>query len=254
MKHALKMVIVLVTIVLIAACTTTGRHLYYHEAEPEAELTIEGALPLVSIQLSGRSLSWSEQGGNIVTTYTFEFNDANGYANMVFDYLPLKELGIGIPETLRKGDVRLTEYLDYRAWIRNESYDWGIPVVDEKGTAERMDPNILTCLNETVDSEYYLVLNADIIDHQWSAWFGLIPFRIVYEFSAVVYDRDGRKVVSRHYRHPIKQMPGSIYEARTYYDGLEIALEQVKDEITADLKELGASPDAETESFTEGAI
>ena len=153
-KRATVIIALGIVLLLFVSCSTTGRHLYYHQDQETAEksTSVEGSLPLVSIQLSGRTLNWSEGGGNYITNYTFNFDNANAFADMVFDYLPLRDLGVSIPATLRRGDVRLTEYIDYMARIRNESYAWGVKVVDAKGDPSRMDPNILTCLNENVDA------------------------------------------------------------------------------------------------------
>lgn len=231
-------------VLLLSSCSSLGHHLYYHETpeEQDEQVQLEESLPLVSIQLSGRIISWSEQGGNVVTTYTFEFEDANEFANQAFDYIPFKELGVYVPSALHEGDLNPSEYLDYNAWIRNTSYDWGVAVVDAKGRPDRMDPNILKMLNDNIESEYYLVLDADILDYQWKKWFGLIPFEMTYEISLVLYNNQGEKVVSNHYRHRLTKAPGSFYKATGYYSGLEISLEAVKDEIIEDLAKLGAAP------------
>jgi hypothetical protein len=49
-------------------------------------------------------------------------------------------------------------------------------------------------------------------------------------------------------------MPGSKYEAQSYYDGLEIALEQVSEQIVEDLETLSAEPPEDSESFSREAI
>jgi len=244
MKRVLIAVGLASILLLLASCSTTsvGRHLYYFNTGQDADVRVHGSLPLVSVQLSGRTLSWSESSGNFVTTYTFEFDNANDFANMVFDYLPLHDLGATVPDALRNGDVRLTNYLDYKAWIKNESYDWGVPVVDKEDTPNQMDPNILKCLNENVNADKYLVIDGDIIYNRQKRMFGLIPFRMIYEISMVVYDSDGEKIFSKEYQHLLKKFPGSIYEAQSYYDALEISVEAVKGDMIADLQSFGATP------------
>ncbi len=245
-----KLFVLLITVIILlsVSCMTKQKHLYFYETDQNVK--IKGTVPLVSIQVSGREYRWTEKRGNVSTTYIFYFENANRFANILLKAIPIKDYGIVVPDILQKGKVNLKNYTTEMAAISNKSYDWGIPVVDEINNPKKMDGDVLTCLNDNLDSDYYLVLDADILSIQFPKWFGLVPFKIKYEFSLVMYDRKGNKVLSKHYRYFSSEIPGSIYDVESYYKGLELALDQAKEKIIKDLISIGATPVIENKKVT----
>lgn len=236
MDKKIKLAFVLLILFSIMSCNTVNKHFYYYETVDET--SISGTVALVSIQLDGKSYRWSTRMGRRTTRYTFNFDNANTFANMIFDYIPIKDYGIFLPENLYNRDVHLYDYMDDVSSISNSSYDWGIPIVDEKNNPTMMNQSILKCLNENIEADYYMVINGGIIDFQAPRLFGLIPFQIFYEITTAVYDKSGEKIFSRNYRYQVKRASGRVTDVETFYSNLEKALEKRRLDIITDIEQL----------------
>ena len=199
-KMSIKLFLITLILISVVSCNTVNKYFYYYETD--GNISIDGTVALVSIQLNGKSYHWSTRVGRVQTSYTFVFEDANTFANMIFNYIPLKDYGLFLPENLYHRNVHLYDYMDDVSSISNSKYDWGIPIVDEKNDPTLMNQSILLCLNENIDADYYMVIDAGILELQTTRFFGLLPFQLLYEITTAIYDKSGEKIYSKNYLLP----------------------------------------------------
>ncbi len=111
-----------------------------------------------------------------------------------------------------------------------------ISLYDQEGKPDQLDPKILKILNDSLDLDYYLLLDGDIIDYVVPSLANFMEFSLEFEISLIAYDRLGKKVLSRHYSRRFERLNGfSWVDSEAYIEVLGMTMESIAEQLNADI-------------------
>jgi hypothetical protein len=245
MKGGFGLIIFAIAIMGVVSCASYSRP-YYNPLKPAGRL--EGKAVLAGCQIKKSAIRSMGILGVSNTVFSLSWKSGDPLIESLVKHLDREALKAILIKPFPDDYYRKMRAKENKQAFRpsNSVAASGFyPIGDTLRDPGAMDKTSLDTLNEFSDAGLYVVFDADIIDAIAPHIFNFMEFTLEYEVSMIVYDRSGKKLLSRHYSKRYERLDATAWNSSdVYFDMLDRTVEAFGDQISSDIREFLPAPPA----------